>query len=54
MEPFFNILAAQMIFITYWIGAFLQASNLASHWLEDCANFTPTPEKHNQYSDNYS
>ncbi len=24
-------------------GTFLQVSALASHWMEDCANFTPTP-----------
>ncbi len=23
------------------------------HWLEDCANFMPTPEEYNQYSANY-
>jgi hypothetical protein len=22
----------------------------ASHWLEDCANFTPTPEENDKYS----
>jgi hypothetical protein len=27
---------------------------LAFHWLEDIANFTPTPEENNQYSANYS
>jgi hypothetical protein len=26
-------------------GRFLQVSALASHWLEDCANFTPTQEE---------
>jgi hypothetical protein len=26
-------------------GRFLQVSALASHWLEDCANNTPTPEE---------
>jgi hypothetical protein len=31
------------------VGRFLQVSAYASHWLEDCANFTPTPEEHNQY-----
>jgi hypothetical protein len=32
----------------YWsagFGTFLQVSALASHWLEDFANFTPTPEE---------
>jgi hypothetical protein len=29
---------------------FLQVSALASHWLEDCANFTPTPEENYQYT----
>jgi len=33
---------------------FLQVSALDSHWLEDFANFTPTPEKNDQYSANYS
>ncbi len=31
---------------SYWspgFGTFLQVSALASHWMEDCANFTPTP-----------
>jgi hypothetical protein len=28
----------------------LQVSALASHWLEDCANFTPTPEENDQYN----
>ncbi len=28
----------------------LQVSALVSHWLEDGANITPTPEKNNQYS----
>jgi hypothetical protein len=27
---------------------------LSSHWLEDCANFTPKPEENNQYSSNCS
>ena len=27
---------------------FLQVLTLASHWLEDCANFTPTPEENDQ------
>jgi hypothetical protein len=31
---------------------FLQVSALASHWLEDCANFTQTPEENDQYSAN--
>ena len=38
---------------SYWsagFGRFLQVSALASHWLEDCANFTPTPEENDQYS----
>jgi hypothetical protein len=35
-------------------GTFLQVSALDSHWLEDCANSTPTPEEHNQYSASYS
>jgi hypothetical protein len=32
----------------YWsagFGTFLQVPALASHWLEDCANFTPTLEE---------
>jgi hypothetical protein len=32
------------------LGTFLQVSAFASHWLEDCANFTPTPEENNNYS----
>jgi hypothetical protein len=42
---------------SYWsagFGTFLQVSALAYHWLDDCANFTPTPEENNQYSANYS
>jgi hypothetical protein len=35
-------------------GTFLQVSTLASHWLEDCANFTPMPVKNNQDSANHS
>jgi len=33
---------------SYWsagFGRFLQVSALASHWQQDCANFTPTPEE---------
>jgi hypothetical protein len=26
---------------------------LASHWLEDCANFTPAPEENDQHSANH-
>ncbi len=33
---------------------FLQVSALASHWLEDRANFTPTQEENDQYSANHS
>jgi hypothetical protein len=28
-----------------WLGTFLQVLALASYWLEDCANFTATPEE---------
>ncbi len=35
------------------LGDFL-VSALASHWLEDCANVTPTPEENDQYSANHS
>jgi hypothetical protein len=35
-------------------GRFLQVSALASHWLEDCANFTPTLEENVLYSVNHS
>jgi hypothetical protein len=38
---------------SYWsagFGRLLQVSALASHWLEDCVNFTQTPEENNQYS----
>jgi hypothetical protein len=47
---FFNISGVYLVQVTcsYWsvefLGHFLQVSALASHWLEDCANFTPTPE----------
>jgi hypothetical protein len=46
-----------MFLVSYWsagYGTFLQVSALASQWLEDCANLTPTPEEENQYSANYS
>jgi hypothetical protein len=42
---------------SYWsagLGRFLQVSGLASHWLEDCANFTPMPEENDQYGANNS
>ncbi len=35
----------------YWSVEFktiLQVLAFASHWLEDCANFTPTPEANDQ------
>jgi hypothetical protein len=35
-------------------GTFLQVSALASHWLEDCGNFTQTTEENDQYSANHS
>jgi hypothetical protein len=41
-------------FASYWsagFGTFFQVSTLASHWLEDYANFTPTAEEN---SANYS
>jgi hypothetical protein len=42
----------------YWsagFGTFHQVLALASHWLEYCATFTPTPpEENNQYIANYS
>ncbi len=47
-QPFLN---------SYWsagCGAFLQVSALASPWLDDCANFTPTPEENDQFSGNHS
>ncbi len=34
-------------------GTFLQVSDLASLWLQDCANFTPTPKENDQYSVNH-
>jgi hypothetical protein len=34
-------------------GRFLQVSVLASHYLEDGVNFTPTLEENNQYSANF-
>jgi hypothetical protein len=42
---------------SYWsagFGRFLQVSAHASHWLDDCANFTPKLEGNNQYSTNTS
>ncbi len=36
------------------IGTFLQISALASHWLEDWANCTPTPEEIDKYSANHT
>jgi hypothetical protein len=36
------------------VGTFLLVFVLASHWLEDFANFTPTLEKNDQYSANHS
>jgi hypothetical protein len=33
---------------------FFRYRPFASHWLEDCANFTPTPEENDQYSANHS
>jgi hypothetical protein len=36
------------------LGHFFRILVLASHWLEDCANFTPTPKENDQYSANYS
>jgi hypothetical protein len=42
---------------SYWsagFGRFLQVSALASNWLEDCADFTPTPEENDQCSANHS
>ncbi len=42
---------------SYWsagFGTFLQVSALASNWLEDCANCTPTPEKNDKYIANHS
>jgi hypothetical protein len=32
----------------------IQVSALASHWLEDCANSTPTAEENDQYSASHS
>ncbi len=43
-------------FASYWsagFGTILQVSVLASPCLEDCANFTPTPEENYQYSANH-
>jgi hypothetical protein len=45
------------ILASYWsagFGTFLQVSALASRWLEDCANFTPTSEENDQYSAKHS
>jgi hypothetical protein len=48
-----TMLAAFGFLASYWsagYGRFLQVSALASHWLADCANFTPMPKEHNKYS----
>jgi hypothetical protein len=37
-------------YLSAGFGTFLQVSALASHWLENCANFTPNPEENDQYS----
>jgi hypothetical protein len=42
------------LFFFWWqdaapFGTFLRVSDLASHWLEDCANCTPTPEENDKY-----
>jgi hypothetical protein len=37
-----------------WFGKFLQLLARASHRLEYCANFTPTPEENSQYSANHN
>jgi hypothetical protein len=47
----------QVFFASFWSAGFetfFQVSTLASHWLEDCANFTPTAKENNQNSANYS
>jgi hypothetical protein len=36
------------------LGIFFRVSALASHWLKDCANFTPTPEENDKYNANLS
>jgi hypothetical protein len=36
------------------LGRFFLLSAHASHWLEDCAWFTPTLEENDQYSANIS
>jgi hypothetical protein len=41
----------------YWSAGFwtfLQVSALASHWLEDCANVTPTPEENDHATQSQS
>ena len=50
-----NVSGAYLIQVldAYWsagCGTFLQVSALASHWLEDCANYTPTPEENDTNS----
>jgi hypothetical protein len=53
---FLNFVGAPGFLASYWsarFGRFLQVSALASHWLEDCANITPTPEENDQYSANH-
>jgi hypothetical protein len=41
----------------YWLAGFgtiLQVFALASHWLEDCANFTSMPEENDHHIANHS
>jgi hypothetical protein len=39
------LIQVSLLFIAAGFGIYLQVLVLASHWLEDCANFTPTPEE---------
>jgi hypothetical protein len=44
-----------MFSASFWsagFGKILQVPALAFHWMEDCANFTPTPEENNEFSAN--
>jgi hypothetical protein len=50
-----TMLTACTFLASYWsaiFGRFLQVSALASHWLADCTNYTPTPGDNNKYSAN--
>jgi hypothetical protein len=53
----FSVCISSGFLASYWsagFGRFFQVPALASHWLEDCPIFKPTPKENYQYSANYS